>query len=302
MRSSAMTSDFTPPRFISWGELLWDLFPDGARLGGAAANAAYHAASLGAAALLVSRVGTDELGARALRELARRGVDVSAVQIDADAPTGSVRVELEHGEPRYRIASGVAWDRIAWRSELSAAFQAASVVCFGTLAQRSPLGFDAVEQALSHVPASAIRLCDLNVREPFATREIVDRALRLASVVKLNESEVLTLARLFDQRDVVSWLLGERGVRLVAVTRGARGALLATASERLEHPGFALSSTLGDPVGAGDAFSAALGLELSRNSPLTACLERANHYAAHVASHAGGTPSSADYAPLTSTD
>ena len=282
-------------RFIAWGELLWDIFPDGERLGGAAANAAYHAKSLGAESLLVSRVGRDELGARAVRELALRGVDVRAVQVDPAAPTGSVRVELEDGEPRYRIATGVAWDHIAWQPELGLLFETASVVCFGTLAQRSPLGFDTVERALQYAPATALRLCDLNVREPFATRAIVDRALTLANVVKLNEGEVATLSRLFDQRDAVSWLLAEREIELVAVTRGARGALLATNSERLEHPGFPLSSQAGDPVGAGDAFSAALGLELWRNKPLTACLERANRYAAHVASHAGGMPSARGY-------
>jgi fructokinase len=283
------------PRFIAWGELLWDLFPDGARLGGAAANAAYHAASLGAQAQLVSRVGSDELGARALSELAARGVDVRAVQIDPDAPTGTVRVELVNGEPRYRIESGVAWDRIAWQPELGELFRWASVVCFGTLAQRSPLGFDAIERALSHAPPSALRLCDLNVREPFATRAIVDRALALANIVKLNESEVETLSRLFGEPNVVSWLLEERAITLVAVTRGAHGAALSTLGERLEHPGFPLSSTEGDPVGAGDAFSAALGLELCRKTPLASCLERANHYAAHVASHAGGMPSRSAY-------
>lgn len=290
-----MSDPASTTRFIAWGELLWDLFPDGDRLGGAAANAAYHARSLGAEALLVSRVGSDERGARARSELTERGVDVQAVQIDPDAPTGTVRVYLEHGEPRYEIASGVAWDRIAWQSELGELFRSAGVVCFGTLAQRSPLGFETVERALTHAPESALRLCDLNVREPFATRAIVERALGLANVVKLNEHEVGTLSRLFAQSDVVSWLLAERGIELVAVTRGARGALLATRSERHEHPGFPLSCSNGDPVGAGDAFAAALALEMCRKSPLAVCLERANHYAAHVASHAGGMPSARGY-------
>jgi fructokinase len=285
-----MSGESTTPRFIAYGELLWDLFPDGARLGGAAANAAYHAACLGAESLLVSRVGSDELGARAVSELAQRGVDVSAIQVDPDTATGTVRVELDRGEPRYEIATSAAWDRIAWREEMADSFASASVVLFGTLAQRSALGFDTIERALSHAPARALRFCDLNVREPFATRAIVDRALSLANILKLNESEVAVVGRLFDQCDVVSWLLVERGVDLVAVTRGARGALLVTPNERIEHPGFPLSRTDGDAVGAGDAFSAALGLELFRESPLATCLERANRYAAHVASERGGMP------------
>ncbi|HEY4107162.1 MAG TPA: PfkB family carbohydrate kinase, partial [Polyangiaceae bacterium] len=184
-------------RFIAWGELLWDLFPDGPRLGGAAANAAYHAHCLGANALLVSRVGDDELGARARSELFARGVETRAIQIDDTAPTGTVNVEFGDGEPRYRIATGVAWDRIGYQPELGEVFAEADVICFGTLAQRSPLGFDAIERALSNAPKTALRLCDLNVREPFATRAIVDRALGLASIVKLNEGEVATLSRLF---------------------------------------------------------------------------------------------------------
>lgn len=278
------------PRFIAWGELLWDLFPDRARLGGAAANAAYHAACCGADSLLVSRVGQDELGARALAELRQQGVDVRAIQIDPEAPTGTVQVTLDRGEPRYKIATSVAWDRIEWQAELGASFQSASIVLFGTLAQRSPLGFDTLERALAELPPRALRVCDLNVREPFATRQIVDRALSLANIVKLNESEELVLSRLFAQSDIVSWLLAERGVSLVAVTRGARGALLATTTERVEHPGYALSSETGDAVGAGDAFSAALSLELWRGSPLLTSLERANRYAAHVASQPGGMP------------
>ncbi len=282
-------------RFIAWGELLWDLFPDGARLGGAAANAAYHSHALGAEALLVSRVGKDELGARALSELAARGVNVSAVQVDEHVPTGTVHVEMVDGEPRYRIAQGVAWDHIAWREELGALFAKADVICFGTLAQRSPLGFETVARALAHAPEHALRVCDLNVREPFATPQIVDHALHLANVVKLNESEVATLSRMFSQPGVARWLLEERGIELVAVTRGARGAFLQTRSERIEHAGFPLSSRDGDPVGAGDAFSAGLGLELARKTPLASALERANRYAAHVASHAGGMPSAAAY-------
>lgn len=285
-----MSVDSTAPRFIAWGELLWDLFSDGPRLGGAAANAAYHAACLGAESRLVSRVGADALGQSALTELGQRGVDVRAVQVDADAPTGTVRVELDQGEPRYRIAEGVAWDRIAWHDGLCEVFAGASVVLFGTLAQRSALGFDAIEQALAHTPPGAIRLCDLNVRQPYATPSLIDRALSLANVVKLNEAEQEVLGTLFGQRDVIAWLLEERGIDLVALTRGSRGALLATSSTRIEQAGFPLGSSDGDAVGAGDAFSATLGLALHSGASLGECLERANRYAAYVASHRGGMP------------
>ena len=284
-------------RFVAWGELLWDLFPDRSRLGGASANAAYHATCLGAQATLVSRIGSDGLGARALDELGRVGVDTQAIQLDARAPTGTVEVTLIAGEPRYEIASGVAWDQITWTETLTPTFAEANVVSFGTLAQRGPRGFDALKQALSRVQKSAIRFCDLNLREPFVNDELVAQALSLATVVKLNEAELARLEQMFGQSDLISWLLKERGMELVAVTRGARGAELVTPHERHEHPGVALSSPNGDAVGAGDAFGAALTLSLAQGLPLTDCLAHANRYAAHVASHSGGMPAPPAWVP-----
>jgi fructokinase len=258
---------------VSWGELLWDLFPDQRRLGGASANVAYHAAQLGEKAVLVSRVGNDEFGALALRALERAGVATEFVQIDPGAPTGTVHVELIDGEPRYRIATSVAWDRIEWRPELAPVMNEASAVCFGTLAQREPLAFDILERALGHTRAGTVRLCDLNVRPPFASRQAIDRALGLASALKLNEAE-----------------LGERGLAFVAVTLGARGSLLATPSARHAEPAAPLAVGAGDPVGAGDAFTAVLAHGLPRALPLPELAARANRYAAHVASHPGAMP------------
>ena len=141
-------------RFVAWGELLWDVFPDRARLGGAPGNAAYHAACLGADSALVSRVGNDESGARALNQLAQGGVDVAPVQLDLRAPTGTVAVTLHAGEPSYRdrrrrwpgIESLRAADSLAQR------FSTADVICFpGTLAQRAPGNLDVLQRALALV-------------------------------------------------------------------------------------------------------------------------------------------------------
>ena len=276
---------------VSWGELLWDLFPDARRLGGAAANVAYHAAMLGDEALLVSRVGSDELGSLALSELEVHGVDTRFVQLDTDAPTGTVHVEVVGGEPRYRIATAVAWDRIEWQHGLEHAFAHASACCFGTLAQRSPIGFDVLERALSFAPTECVRICDLNVRQPFATPHIIDRALSLANVVKLNATEARVLSELYAQPDPVSWLIGERGLQMVALTLGAEGCLLATAHERHRSPGVPLTGADGDAVGAGDAFTAVLAHELPQGTALDEVAARANRYASYVASQPGAMPS-----------
>jgi fructokinase len=277
-------------RVLAWGELLWDMFPDGPRLGGAAANVAYHAARLGAEALLVSRVGQDELGRRALDQLRRAGVDTRHVGVDEERPTGTVRVELERGEPRFSIGERVAWDRIGWSAELARDVGRADVVVFGTLAQRSPLGAGALATALHNTAPGAWRILDLNLRPPFVSRDVVEASLRRADVVKLNEKEAADLGELFGARDATRWLVEERGVRLVALTLGARGAILCTANERWEHPGYALSGESGDTVGAGDAFTAALATLLPRGLPLEALCLVANYYAAFVASCPGAMP------------
>ena len=273
---------------VSWGELLWDLFPDGARLGGAAANLAYHAAQLGCHSLLVSRVGDDDLGRRALEELGRAGVDLGCVQIDAEAATGSVRVEVNDGEPRFSIEQRAAWDAIAYDAALATRLGGADVFCYNTLAQRQPLGSRALSQALADVGPDCIRFCDLNLRPPFFDAETVIASVSSADVVKLNQAEADYLARHTGGRDVQSWLF-DRGVELVALTRGAGGALLATPSERFEHPGLAAEAG-GDSVGAGDAFSAALAFHLARATELGVALERASRLGAYVASRTGAMP------------
>lgn len=313
----AATSGTAKPRVVSWGELLWDVYPTEARLGGASANLAFHAAQLGCESLLVSRVGRDELGARALELLRDGGVDVSGVQQDDDVPTGEVRVELVDGEPRFAIGAPAAWDRIRLTSAVAARIRHADALCFGTLAQRTPLVRgellslltelrDAELAGEAEAPRDAkasrdremarsdrgpLRVVDLNLRAPFIDAGFVLDALEHAEVVKLNEAEVDALRHLdgapADLRVApLPWLTSR--VRLVAVTRGSRGALLLTEDERLEHPGF--PSTGADPVGAGDAFTAVLARELCRGTPLAVVLERACRYAAWVASRPGAQP------------
>jgi fructokinase len=276
---------------VCWGELLWDLFPDGPRLGGSSANVAYHAAALGERAVLVSRVGRDELGDQAVRSLGEAGVDVSLVQIDKERPTGTVRVQLDDGEPRFSIVQQTAWDRIDCSAAVVEALQGASALVYGTLAQRTPLGFGALRQALEHTVPGCVRLCDINVRPPFLHAEVVDAALDRADAVKLNESEARTVAELFGVHDVVAWLLQERGVGLVALTRGAGGCRLSTRTATCEHPGYPITDTaVGDRVGAGDAFAAVLASGLARGTELGTLAERANRYAGYVASQRGAMP------------
>lgn len=278
------------PIVVCWGELLWDLFPDGPRLGGALANVAYHAAKLGADAVLVSRVGNDDLGVRARSELARAGVDVSHVQLDDERPTGTVRIETEAGEPRYTIASEAAWDRIQLTEELATLLPSADAVCYGTLAQRTPLASDQLDQALSLTRSDAIRLCDLNLRPPHVSRDVVLRSLGRASSVKLNEHELRRVAEAIESTDPITRLFESTDVAHVALTLGERGAELWTRAGRLVQPPCVIDPLRGDRVGAGDSFVAALALGLVKGLAPAVILARATRYSAFVAERAGGMP------------
>lgn len=221
---------------VSWGETLWDLYEHERLLGGCAANVALHLIQLGCDAHLVTRVGDDELGHAAIEELAARGLSPRTIQIDANAPTGCVEVRLEGGEPRFSIAKQAAWDSIELNGALRAVLEPANALVFGTLAQRTPLGFTSLQQAAKTARAR-FRVCDLNIRQPWASREAIEQSIELANVVKLNAREAETLRQLYGVQDVAAWLL-TRSVDLVALTLDARGSELHTAEGCLHVPAF----------------------------------------------------------------
>jgi fructokinase len=277
------------PLAVFWGELLWDEFPDGRRLGGAPANAAYHAAALGLRAALVSRVGRDRAGDDALAALAARGVDTRFVQRD-DAPTGSVAVVVRGEQVRYAIRAPAAWDRIVCDDAVVALVARADAFVYGTLARRAPNagGAAALARALALLPPRCLRICDLNLRAPFDDAAAIRAAVATADVVKLNRDEASAVASAIGCADPIRWLLGRAGVSLIALTRGAEGSELVTPTARFEHRG--ARATAGDPVGAGDAYTAALVLHLLRRTPLDEAGELANRYAGFVAGCRGAMP------------
>lgn len=278
------------PTILSWGELLWDLYPDQRRLGGCAANVAYHTHQLGDRAVLVSRVGNDELGRSARAEVEHLGIDAEHVQVDAEAVTGSVRVRVEKGEPKFSIAEQAAWDRIELTDEVRQSARRADAICFGTLAQRTQLNSAALDGLLQEVPSGCHKVCDLNIRLPFATRSGVDWALERATAVKLNTAECDRLTQLFGMADPVTWMIEDRNVSVVALTRGKSGSLLVSAEERIDHPGETVEIGNGDAVGAGDAFTAVLTHHLAAGSSLAVTSDATNAYAAFVATQPGAMP------------
>ena len=262
-------------RVLVWGELLWDLFPEGATLGGAPANVAWHLAMIGADVALISRVGDDARGHEAIARLKMRGVDTSLVQIDRERATGEVEVRVNAGEPKYRLVPGRAWERIAFAPETRAAVERASAIVFGTLSQRTDLGLASWQQMIDH--ATCTKICDINLRPGHLDHRAIDAALAAADVLKINDGEVAQLGRLPTAR------------RLLAHTHGPAGASIRTPIETIEIEGTPARPG-GDNVGCGDAWLAVLVHGLTQGWPLARTGAIASRWAAEVASHRGATP------------
>lgn len=283
-----------PCTVIGLGELLWDVFPDGKRPGGAPANVAYQAQQLGCRGVVCSRVGSDESGEELLTFLQQKGLPTQTIQRDPIHATGRVTVSFnERQQPEYVIHEDVAWDYLEFTDQLQATMQQADAVCFGTLAQRSPTSRNTILQAVESTSNECLRVYDVNIRQHYYEAEWIERSLRLASVLKLNDEEVDLLAGVLglplNPPDFAKQLIARFGVQLVCVTRGAKGCLLVTDREiTIDIPGRPVA--VADTVGAGDAFTAGLIYARLARWSTEQSGEFANRVGGIVASHHGAMP------------
>ena len=278
------------PVIVGLGEVLWDVFPEYKRAGGAPANVAYHARQLGNEGIPASRVGVDDDGRELLDVLTANGLDTSHVQRDEVAPTGTVEVTMTDGEASYSIPRDSAWDRLAMTSQWLDLARSADAVCFGTLAQRDEISRRTIREFLAQTLDACTKIADINLRPPHYTKEVIEASLDLADVVKLNEQEWKEIRRMFGVDDLARWLFNEKDVRIICLTKGGDGAELITPDEHLVEPVHPIEDSNGDSVGVGDAFTAALTHHLLRNSPLDVAISSANRYAAQVFARKGATP------------
>ncbi len=280
--------------FVGLGELLWDVFPDERRPGGAPANVAFHATQLGFHGAVVSRVGSDELGRNLVSHLSERGVGTQCVQIDDQHPTGTVTVHVgESGSAGYTIHEDVAWDHLEATEAIRASLRNAAAVCFGSLAQRSPTTRETIRKCLEHARV-ALRVFDVNLRPPHVDAGVIDASLQRCDVLKLNEDEVPVVADLLGDvpQDPASFAMSlhdRYGLDVVCITRGANGCYVWRESETVDVPGVENVKVV-DTVGAGDAFTAGLTCGLLRGWPIEAAAQCANEIGALVASSAGAMP------------
>ncbi|MGE0550230.1 MAG: PfkB family carbohydrate kinase [Kofleriaceae bacterium] len=275
---------------VIWGELLWDRFADGDRLGGAPANVAWHLGMAGGWARLVSRVGDDELGHRAIDQLSEH-VDTELVQIDPDRATGEVTIALDAGEPRYTLHADRAWERIACSGSVAAAIAEAGVFIYGTLAQRTAEGLASWRAAVAASLSTCLRVCDLNVRRNDGNSPAIIEALDAADLIKVNDRELAALNEWFGWADPIATLIARdpRRRRLIAVTHGAAGSTLHSAGAPIQLRGVT-STPGGDNVGCGDAYLAILVHGMTMGWDLEASGRAASRWAAAVAGERGATP------------
>ena len=286
-----------PPLLAGLGEVLLDRFPDGDRLGGAPANVAWYARQLGARGAVISAVGDDALGAGVLRRLSDNGLDVSAVAVDPAHPTGTVEVELSaDGQPRYAIREDAAWDHIPAGPEALGLAAGADILAYGTLARRAPGSRKAMDALVAATRPECLRVFDINLRPPFVGAAAATEGLRGAALLKLNNGEWPVLLGFLGlpgdgppDAERAGLLFGRApGLRWVALTEGARGARLFARDGRAWQSD-APAVRVADAVGAGDAFTAALALDLWRGDDPGLALRRACRVGAHVCSRPGAT-------------
>lgn len=279
------------------GELLWDLLPDGKKFGGAPANFAFHAQSLGAESSIVSSVGNDDLGKEILNFFKSLSLNSEHVEVNPLKQTGLVNVTLTDGIPEYEIKTDVAWDYIQWTKQLEKLAGSVDAVCFGSLAQRSDVSHQTILKFLKATRSDCLRIFDINLRQDFFTCQIITSSLEMASILKLNDEELPVVAGFFSLKGsesvILEQLINQFDLQLIALTKGKKGSLLKTKTEEsfLEVPEIKVKDT----VGAGDAFTAALIMAKLNDKTIEEMHKFANEVASFVCTCDGATPVLPEY-------
>jgi fructokinase len=298
---SFMALNSAPPIVVGLGEAVWDIFPESRRPGGAPANVAFQADQLGARGVVLSRVGADDLGQEIRSYLESKGLDTSHLQTDVEHGTGRVTVDTsDPGHPRYVIHEGVAWDYIAATDSFLQLADQAAAVCFGTLAQRSPVSRASIQQFIRRTRGLVV--FDVNLRQKWYDRESLDLSLQRSSIVKLNIDELAPVSEELGLRHsselVFANSLRERyPIETVIITRAEHGCFVASGKEVVDVPG--VKANVVDAVGAGDAFTAAFILLTLEGRPLELRTRFANRVGGIVVERPGAMPDvKSEYAQL----
>ena len=278
------------PVVVGIGELLWDVLPTGKRAGGAPINFVYHATQMGAEGYAISAVGNDLSGTEIVQELEKNHISNSLGIVEY--PTGSVMVELKEGIPTYTIIEGVAWDHIPLTQESIDLVKKADAICFGTLALRSQVSKDTILSLLTYAREEALRFFDINIRQLYYSKELIETLLHKANVFKVNDEELVLLRGMCDlegsDEEVCRKMLRKYNLKYVILTAGSAFSSIYSPDEQSTIPTPKIEVV--DTVGAGDSFSGAFVYSLLTGKSLREAHQIAVETAAFVCTREGAWP------------
>ncbi len=276
------------------GEALWDVLPEGKKIGGAPANFAYHVSQFGLPSMAVSAVGDDALG----KEIRENFTSKELKHHLATVPyaTGTVQVELDpNGVPQYEIKENVAWDNIPWTPELEEIARNTKAVCFGSLAQRNVVSRETIGRFLDTMPRGedSLVVFDVNLRQGFYTKEILCESMQRCNVLKINDEELVTVSRMFgypgiDLQDKCWILLGKYNLKMLILTCGINGSYVFTPGNVSFQP--TPKVEVADTVGAGDSFTAAFVASILKGKSVVEAHNLAVRTSAFVCTQNGAMP------------
>ena len=279
---------------VGIGEALWDVLPEGKKIGGAPANFAYHVSQFGLQSCIVSAVGDDALGKEILDNF--REKNLNHIVETVPYPTGTVQVELDpNGVPQYDIKENVAWDNIPFTPQLEELAHRTRAICYGSLAQRNVVTRQTINRFIDAMPKDQENLIvfDVNLRQRFYTKEILDESMKRCNVLKINDEELVTISRMlgYPGTDLQSkcWiLLGRYDLKMLILTCGVNGSYIFTSGNMsyLATP----QVEVADTVGAGDSFTATFTSSIIKGLPVAEAHRRAVEVSAFVCTQHGAMP------------
>ena len=279
---------------VGLGEALWDVLPEGKKLGGAPANFAYHAGQfLGSDnTIAISALGEDALADETIEALKEHGLNYLMPHVPY--PTGTVQVSLSgDGIPAYEIKENVAWDNIPYTLEMAEIARNCRAVCFGSLAQRNVTSWATIRQFLDDTPADCVKIFDINLRQQFYTKDVIEESLKRCNILKINDEELVVIKRMYgyddlDMRGICEKMLAEYGLKMLVLTCGTNGSYVFA-------PGLTSFQdtpkvTVADTVGAGDSFTGSFCAAILNGKPMEEAHKKAVAVSAFVCTQNGAMP------------
>lgn len=279
---------------VGMGEALWDVLPEGKKIGGAPANFAYHVSQFGLPSCVVSAVGSDALGEEIVDNFTSKGLNQLIAEVPY--PTGTVQVEIDPaGVPQYDIKENVAWDNIPYTAHLESLAERTKAVCFGSLAQRNIVSRTTINRFLDAMPQNddSLVVFDVNLRQGFYDKEILCNSMERCNILKINDEELVTVSRMFgypgiDLQDKCWILLGKYNLKMLILTCGINGSYVFTPGNVSFQP--TPEVEVADTVGAGDSFTAAFIASILKGKSVAEAHVRAVRTSAYVCTKQGAMP------------